>query len=179
MSTKKKVVTAVLLVVIACLILGSVYLLQRMPQFREATQEEIAGYAVYKVDWKALEGMAGKPEIDIILSMCTEVNPSTISPASEETTGTQTTTEPAAPKYYTSDTLGQHLHLYKSDLAVTLSDGILSIGYTDQNGLIIVLGYDKDGFYALGVHDAKQDLAYFEQQGKASVATNVSGSFGS
>jgi hypothetical protein len=40
-TTKKKIVTGILLVVIVGLILGSVYLMQRMPQFREATQEEI------------------------------------------------------------------------------------------------------------------------------------------
>jgi hypothetical protein len=174
-TTKKKIVTGILLVVIVGLILGSVYLMQRMPQFREATQEEIAKYAIYKVDWKKLEGMQGKTEIDIILSMCTEIDPSTIAPAAEQTT--EATTDPAEAKYYTSETLGQHLHLYKSDLAVTFVDGVLSVGYTDQNGLVVVLGYDSKGFYALGVHDAQQDMAYFEQNGKASVATNVSGSF--
>ena len=178
MTTKKKIVTGILLVVIVGLILGSVYLMQRMPEFRDATQEEIAKYAVYKVDWKKLEGMQGKSEIDIILSMCTEIDPSTVAPAAEQTTeAEQTTTEPAAPKYYSSETLGQYLHLFKDDLAVTLADGVLSIGYTDQNGLVVVLGCDSKGFYALGVHDAQQDMAYFERGGKASVATNVSGSF--
>ena len=45
MTTKKKIVTGILLVVIVGLILGSVYLMQRMPEFRDATQEEIAKYA--------------------------------------------------------------------------------------------------------------------------------------
>ncbi len=175
MTTKRKIVTGILLVVIAGLILGCVYLMQRMPEFREATQEEIAKYAVYKVDWKKLEGMQGKSEIDIILSMCTEIDPNTAAPAAEQST--EAATESDASKYYTSDTLGQYLHLYKSDLAVTLTDGVLSVGYTDQNGLVVVLGYDSKGFYALGVHDAQQDMAYFERDGKASVATNVSGSF--
>ena len=174
MTKKKKILTALLVCVIAALIAGSMWLMNYMPEYREATQEEIEKFSVYKVDFTKLEGAAGKTELEILLSMCTQVDPETLEPIGDrETTATE---DPN--KYYTSETMAQYLVEYKSDLTITFSEGVLSVGYLQRDGLTVVLGYDKDGLYALGVYNKAENYAYFEHAGKASIATNINSSFG-
>ena len=174
MTKMKKILTALLVCVIAALIAGSMWLMNYMPEYREATQEEIEKFSVYKVDFTKLEGFAGKTDLEIVLSMCTEVDPQTLEPVTEgETTATE-----ATDKYYISETLSQYLVEFKSDLTISMSGGVLSVGYLQEGGLTVVLGYDKDGLYALGVYNKAENYAYFEHAGKASIATNINSSFG-
>lgn len=159
---KKKVFTILLVAVLAVLFVGSIYFLGKMPSSRDATEEEIQGHSVYKVDWSAVPGaQANAGEKAIILSLCT--------PA-------ENTEEGSAAQLYTSETLGNYLYHFSGSLEISMTDGALSVFYQDTDSCYVFFTYDDTGLTQFAVHNPATDTMYYENDGTACIATKINSS---
>ena len=150
---KKKTLTVWLTVIAVSLAVLLAYGLLNRTALREPTPEEIEAYTPYGILWQAIDGLEGT-DTERILSLCTFVE--------EQTIGENRY------RSYTSETLGRYLYRFEELTTVSLyldpqtgEEGTLYIQYTDQNGRMVVLGYQGDqGLTEVGVYNADTDTFY-------------------
>lgn len=146
-------------IIVVCLIAAGVGLVLNRSTKREATEQELAEYAPYSVDWKALPEAGGRgTEKEIILSMCQSAGEKEIGGGTYDV--------------FMSDTLGAYLYRFSEMTEIFQGDGdTLFVSYTDTDGRTVILVYDDEGICERGIYDPQTDTFFHESQGTVEVWT--------
>ncbi len=182
--TKKKFLIIVAVIIVYTIVGALIF--SNISQTRDATPEEIAYYRGFLTDWRAIPGVdTALSEKDIILSFCTlkgqdtdqSTPPSSSTAASGAKSGATDSTQSTEKQEtveYTSETLQEHLYRFASELAVSVTDGVLVLAYMDSEDHYVLIAYNDDGISELVIHNQKEDVCYFQQGDVAQVVTNFS-----
>lgn len=159
MNKNKKTLIIGIAIIVVCLIIVGIGMVKNRSTKREATEQELADYAPYSVDWKALtEAGEGSTDKEIILSMCQSAGEKEIGG------GTYAT--------FSSETLGDYLYRFSELTEIFEGDGdTLFVSYTDTDGRTVILVYDGEGLCEQGIYDPETDTFFHELEGSVEVWT--------
>lgn len=153
--SKKQTLAIGLGIITVCLAVVVVWMFLNRSTSRAPTDEELAACAPYAVDWTALDETGKLTEKEIILSLCESVGDKVLG----------SNTYPC----YTSETIGTYLYNFGEIGEIYTADELLYLSYTDADTHLVILAYDDDGLYELGVYHPENDTFFHELDGSVEV----------